>query len=120
MAEAGGYSSDLTPSLGTSMCHTEALKRQKKYIYIFSFSKYCKLCLLVVLICISLTNTDTEKEFFMHSRYEIFLRWSMDTGGSSKSKLFSKYNRTITCLVECVLTFALTVKKTNKQKTKGG
>ena len=39
---AGSYSSDLTLSLGTSICHGCALKRKKIYIYIYhkSYGKY--------------------------------------------------------------------------------
>ena len=33
VVEAGSYSSDLTPSLGTSICHVCAPKKKKKYLF---------------------------------------------------------------------------------------
>ena len=40
VAQAGSYSSDLTPSLGTSICHGCGPKMtKKKYIYIYSWTQ---------------------------------------------------------------------------------
>ena len=37
VAKASGYSSNLTPSLGTSICHVCGLKKTKNKRYIFQF-----------------------------------------------------------------------------------